>query len=178
MWRQALKKLPGSEVSYDEFIQKLVAMCEKAFDVRKVTMQSDRNFLETCWDMDTKKSRDVSFEDWIAYSVDSFVDQEKEKKVSEQDKDKEKDKDKEEVKDEAPWRRHPPPLPMPPSDGARGLCVYNIHLSVLFVLCERDAPAHGTEHCRILGWYGCRILLGWRGCREPRRKGGSGLFPH
>ncbi|CAE7556070.1 unnamed protein product, partial [Symbiodinium microadriaticum] len=120
MWRQALKKLPGSEVSYDEFIQKLVAMCEKAFDVRKVTMQSDRNFLETCWDMDTKKSRDVSFEDWIAYSVDSFVDQEKEKKVSEQDKDKEKDKDKEEVKDEAPWRRHPPPLPMPPSDGARG----------------------------------------------------------
>ena len=124
MWKQSLEKVPALEITYNNFIAKLVAMCEKGYDLPKVTTQSDRSFLHTCWEMERKKSHNLSFEDFIAYTVDTLVEQELEK-VSEQDhhKDKAMDKDKEKVKEEAPWRTHPPPLPMPPTDRARGLCL-------------------------------------------------------
>ena len=109
----------GSSMSYEDFLDMLVDLCEKAYRKKKIATQTNRSFFMSCCDMEKKKTgrQDLTVEEFLQYTTDSIVEKENLKKEKEKDKDPE-------MKN-APWRKYPPPLPKPPSreGAASGLCI-------------------------------------------------------
>ena len=125
----------GSDMKYEDFLQRMLELCEKAYQKNRIATQTKRSFCEWCCEVEKKKNPTLTLGQFLQFTVDMLVEKERDKEQEEKDKDKDKDrnKDQDQEKENYPWRTNPPPLPMPPPDRARGLCIMYVYLFFCYV---------------------------------------------
>ena len=96
MWRQANQML-GSDMKYEDFLQRMLELCEKAYQKNRIATQTKRSFCEWCCEVE-KKNPTLTLGQFLQFTVDMLVEKERDKEQEEKDKDKDRNKDQDQEK--------------------------------------------------------------------------------
>ena len=83
----------GKEMDYNVFTRKMVQLCEKACQKKKVGTQTEGSFFEKCWEMERMNNQELTSAEFLQFTVDSLHEK------AEQEQDSKKDPEKE----QPPW---------------------------------------------------------------------------